>query len=143
MKAADNAPGPGGAGFFSFDMNIDLKRNDPNSDNGQNFPHWPAMPKLTAFRQTSATVFMFDCVFDPVTEVVNGSPGFNSVNPANRQRSYAARHSSGGVINFLDGHAAYYKDYYVTNNPSSGGNDEPLLPDIVWDAPYRGAEIGM
>jgi len=141
-----NDPGPGGTGFFSYAMNIDLKREADGTT-----PYvWPTMPKLTVFRQPAATVLMFDIVFDPVTEVVNDSPQYNSVNPAGRQRSYAARHNNGGVINFLDGHVAYYQDFYVTNNPSTTGNNpnasgfnEPLLPDIIWDAPYRGAEFGM
>jgi prepilin-type N-terminal cleavage/methylation domain-containing protein/prepilin-type processing-associated H-X9-DG protein len=131
--------GNGDDGFFSYVMNIDLKR----EADGTTALKYPQMPKLTAFSQPAATVFMYDCVFDPVTEVVNASPQYNSVNPANRQNSYAARHSGGGVINFLDGHAFYYQDSYVTNNPSGGGESEPLQPDIIWDAPYRGAEFGM
>lgn len=129
--------GNGQDGFFSYVMNIDLKRTTSGTFS------YPQMPKLTSFRTPSDTVFMYDCVFDPVSEVVNGSPQYNSVNPANRQNSYASRHAGGGVINFLDGHDAYYKDTYVTNNPSTGGYGEPLLSDIIWDAPYRGAEFGM
>ena len=127
--------GNGADGFFSYDMNIDLKR----TANG----NWtyPTMPKLTSFRNPSAIVFMFDCVFDPVSEVVNGSPQYNSVNPANRQNSFAARHSQGGNINFFDGHAAYFKTAYIQSNPSSGGYNEPLLPDVIWDPPYRGASF--
>lgn len=138
LATADNSPNgiPGGTGFFSYVMNIDLKR----GSDGTTPLAYPLMPKQTTFTQPSATVFMFDQVFDPATEIVNGSPQYNSVNPAARQRSYAARHSSGGIINFLDGHAAYYLDYYVTNNPSGGGYNEPIVPDIIWDAPYRGAE---
>ena len=117
-------------------MNIDLKK-DPSNSSGTVNLAYPQMPKMTTFRQPTATVFMFDCVFDPVTEVVNASPSFNSVNPANRQRSFAARHNSGGIINFFDGHAYYFKDTYVTNNPSSGGENEPLVSDIIWDVPYR------
>ncbi len=100
------------------------------------------MPKLTSFRNPSATVFMFDQVFDPATEIVNNAPGYDSVNPAARQNSFASRHSKGGVINFLDGHAAFFKTSYIQNNgvSSSGGEGEPLLPDVIWDAPYRGAE---
>ena len=138
LKTAENSPNniPGGTGFFSYAMNIDLKRDaggiDPRPSG--------ILPKMTAFKQPSATVFMFDMVFDPVTEVVNDSPAYNSVNPAGRQRSFAARHNGGGNLNFLDGHAAHYSDIYVTNNPSSGGYNEPLQSDIIWDAPYRGAE---
>jgi len=138
----------GGAGFFSYDMNIDLKRTTDSGDpNGSGTLPWPYMPKMTALRQPTSTVFMFDCVFDPVSEVVNGSPQYNSVDPANRYRSYASRHSGGGIINFVDGHAAYYKDSYVTNNASttgsSGYTEEPILTDIVWNPVYRGAEYGF
>ncbi|HTV40928.1 MAG TPA: type II secretion system protein [Candidatus Sulfotelmatobacter sp.] len=133
--------GYGQDGFFSYDMNIDLK----DQANGR-FPY-PTMPKLTAMREPTAIVCMFDCVFDPLTENgVNGSPQYNSVNPANRQNSYAARHSLGGNINFLDGHAAYFKDSYVTNGNGSSSvpySYEPLLPDIIWNAAGRGAEFGM
>jgi prepilin-type processing-associated H-X9-DG protein len=80
---------------------------------------------------------MFDQVFDPVTEVVNGSPQYNSVNPADRQNSFASRHNKGGIINFFDGHAVYFKTAYIQNNPTSAGEREPLLLDVIWDVPYR------
>jgi prepilin-type N-terminal cleavage/methylation domain-containing protein/prepilin-type processing-associated H-X9-DG protein len=133
---ANTVVGGGADGFFSYVMNIDLKK-DPADSSGTSNLQYPRMLMLTAFQKPSSTVLMFDTVFNPVTEIVNGSPKYNSVNPANRQRSFAARHNSGGVINFIDGHASYYKDRYVTNNPSSGGENEPLLPDIIWDVPYR------
>ncbi|HEV2453353.1 MAG TPA: prepilin-type N-terminal cleavage/methylation domain-containing protein [Verrucomicrobiae bacterium] len=143
LAEADNPPqgdpGPGGTGFFSFAMNIDLKRGPNHIDA---LP-WPQMPRQTVLRQPSATVLMFDIVFDPVTEKVNDAPQYNSVNPAGRWRSYAWRHNVGGIINFNDGHASYYKDMYVTNNLSNGGENEPLLSDIVWNPPYRGMEFGM
>ena len=128
--------GNGIDGFFSYDMNIDLKR----EANGASAMNYPQMPKMTSFKQPTATVFMFDCVFDPITEVVNDAPQYNSVNPANRQNSFASRHSLGGDINFLDGHVNYFKLSYIQNNPSTGGELEPILPDVIWDAPYRGAE---
>ena len=136
LAAADNSPNgiPGGTGFFSYVMNIDLKRDV----DGITAMPYPTMPKLTTFRNPSTEVFMFDQVFDPVTEVVNASPQYNSVNPAGRQRSFASRHNKGGIINFLDGHADYFKTAYIQNNPSkTGGYGEPLLPDVWWDAPYR------
>jgi prepilin-type N-terminal cleavage/methylation domain-containing protein len=143
LQPASNIPAPysgivGAGGFYSYAANIDLKQ----KLNGLTFA-WPDMPRMTALRNPSATVFMFDIVFDPISEVVNGNPNFNSVNPAGRWRSYAARHVQGGIINFLDGHAAYFKDTYVTNNTSNNGANEPLQPDIVWNPPYRGAEFGM
>jgi prepilin-type N-terminal cleavage/methylation domain-containing protein/prepilin-type processing-associated H-X9-DG protein len=129
----------GGLGFFSYAMNLDLKRANDGTYQAANKPDGThvVMPKMTVIKQSSATVFMFDAVFDPVTEIVNGSPQFNSVNPANRQNSFAARHNKGGTITFFDGHAAYFKDSYVTNNPSTGGEKEPLRGDIIWDLPYR------
>ena len=136
LAPADGMSAPGQAGFFSYALNIDLKR----GPDGSNPLDYPQMPKITAFKQPSDTVFMFDMVFDPVSEVVNGSPQYNSVNPAGRQRSFASRHDKGGVINFLDGHVAWFKTDYVQNPQSPGGFNEPLNSDIIWDAPYRGAE---
>jgi prepilin-type processing-associated H-X9-DG protein len=124
-------------GFFSYAMNIDLARVGNTTANNKDSHSVVIMPKTTALRQPSAIVFMFDQVFDPVTEVVNGSPGYNSVNPADRQNSFAARHNHGGIINFFDGHAAYFKTTYIQSNPSSDGENEPLLPNIIWDVSYR------
>jgi prepilin-type N-terminal cleavage/methylation domain-containing protein len=129
---ASTLAGNGQDGFFSYAMNIDIKR----SADGQTAMLYPTMPKTTSLNPTR-TVFMFDMVFDPVTEVVNGSPQYNSVNPADRQNSFASRHTKGGLINFFDGHVAYFKTSYIQNNPSSGGEGEPLLPDVIWDPPYR------
>ena len=128
--------GGGVGGFFSYDMNIDLKKN-PATPAGTANLQYPNMPKMSMFKHATMTVFIFDCVFDPVTEVVNGSPGFNSVNPANRQNSVASRHTKGACLNFLDGHSSYYKTNYLQSTPSTGGKNEPLLPDVIWDAPYR------
>ena len=138
LSPADNSGGGAGAGgFFSYVMNIDLKRADDGIYT-KALPY-PTMPKLTSFRNPSAVVFMFDMVFDPVTEVVNASPSYNSVNPAGRQNSFASRHNKGGVINFFDGHAAYFKTTSIQSNPSTGGELEPLLGDVIWDVPYRAA----
>ncbi|HTB86082.1 MAG TPA: prepilin-type N-terminal cleavage/methylation domain-containing protein [Candidatus Sulfotelmatobacter sp.] len=138
--------GNGVYGFFSYQMNIDLKRSgtgtsvnksptDPTST--------PIMPKMTSLQYPTATVFMFDGVFDPVTEVVNASPQFNSVNPANRQNSFGSRHNKGGIISFFDGHSSYFKTKYVQTAQQSGlpatGESEALLPDIIWDVPFRQA----
>jgi prepilin-type N-terminal cleavage/methylation domain-containing protein len=127
MSASDYQAlqGGGAGGFFSYADNIDLKQ-------GNDYPSW--MPKLASIPKPTATVLMFDVVFNPVTEVVNGSPGYNSVNPANRYRSIGIRHDLGTVMNFCDGHAYYYKINSVTNiaggQTSSG---EPLNPNIIWN----------
>jgi len=129
--------GKGAHGFFSYDMNIDLKI-DPGVAGAATRMAYPNMPKVTTFHQPVATVFLFDCIFDPVTE---GGNTFNSVNPANRQNSFAARHGKGGIINFFDGHAAHFKTAYVQTPPGAGapagGKGEAILPDIIWDPPYR------
>jgi prepilin-type N-terminal cleavage/methylation domain-containing protein/prepilin-type processing-associated H-X9-DG protein len=127
---ADNVVSGGGkGGFFSYGMNIDLKKTSPTAN-----MTYPMMPKLGSFASPSATVLLFDLVFNPVTEVVNSSPQFNSVNPANRWRSFASRHNGGGVINFIDGHANYFKNKYVTDG---AGTYEAIKSDIIWNAPYR------
>jgi prepilin-type N-terminal cleavage/methylation domain-containing protein/prepilin-type processing-associated H-X9-DG protein len=121
--------GAGKGGFFSYGMNIDLKKTSSTATMA-----YPRMPRLGSFANPSATVLLFDLVFNPVAEVVNGSPQYNSVNPANRWRSFASRHNGGGVINFIDGHASYFKNKYVTDG---SGTYEAKNPDIIWNAPYR------
>ena len=68
------------------------------------------MPKVSNLPHTTSTVLMFDTVFDPVSEKRNRSPQFNSVNPANRYRSIATRHSAGAIISFCDGHRCLFQD---------------------------------
>ena len=128
--------GGGAGGFFSYEMNIDLKR--VGGTYGTPPPGTP-MPKITNIRKPTETVFLFDGVFSPTLEVVNGSPAFNSVNPANRWRSFASRHSKGGEINFLDSHVGYYKTSVVQAGGSPGGNPPQEFPGslIIWNPPYR------
>jgi prepilin-type processing-associated H-X9-DG protein len=124
------APANGGRfGFFSYVMNIDLKKRTA-IDNYT----YPRMPLLDQIHRPVATVLMFDAVFNPRTEVVNASPQFNSVNPANRWRSFARRHNDGGNITFVDGHSQYFKLNAVQ---AGAGNNEGPNPDIIWNAPYR------
>jgi prepilin-type N-terminal cleavage/methylation domain-containing protein len=116
--------GGGANGFFSYAMNIDLK------DRSGIWPDY--MPRLAMLAKPSATVLMFDVVFNPVSEIVNGSPGFNSVNPANRYKSLGVRHELGTVLDFCDGHASYFKIRSLTNYPGYP-NSEPQKPDVIWD----------
>ena len=116
-------------GFFSMDANIDLKG---TAKGGFSYPN---MPKVINLPKPSATVQFFDCAFNPLTEIVNGSPQYNSDNPANRFRSIANRHTAGTVMSFVDGHAIYFKIFSVTNNP--GNASEPQNPDIIWDWSVR------
>jgi prepilin-type N-terminal cleavage/methylation domain-containing protein len=121
--------GGGANGFFSYAMNIDIKRDAANI-----IMKYPGMPRVINFRKPAATVLMFDVVFNPVTEIVNGSPQYNSVNPANRYKSIGTRHENGTVVNFFDGHSMYYKINAVTNTATYGtaSNGEPQNPDIIW-----------
>jgi len=125
---ADNIAGGGAEGYFSYVMNIDLKKSGVSGKNP---------PRLTSLRQATATVLMFDFPFNPATEVVNSSPNYNSVNPAGRFKSVAARHEAGAVLAFCDGHVGYYKDNYITNGANFSANVEALRPDIIWNPAYR------
>jgi prepilin-type N-terminal cleavage/methylation domain-containing protein len=127
----------GAEGVFSYIMNIDLKRATPGYANSDAYTY-PRMPKLNAVPKSSATVLIFDTVCNPNSEVVNSSPQFNSVNPANRWRSFASRHNLGGVINFVDSHAEYIKLNVATNSGTmSGAAQEYAGAKLVWNPPYR------
>jgi prepilin-type N-terminal cleavage/methylation domain-containing protein len=130
--------GGGANGFFSYVMNIDLKRAKPGYANSDAYGY-PVMPKLSTIPSPSTTVMMFDCVFNPTTEVVNGTPTANSVNPANRWRNFAARHELGGIVNFIDCHAEYVKLQVATNSGTMTGSPPQEHPGarLVWNPPYR------
>ena len=129
--------GQGADGFFSYGMNIDLKRNAAGYATADAYAY-PKMPKLVSIRRPTDTILLFDLVFNPVSEVVNTSPTFNSVNPANRWRSFASRHSEGGVIVFLDSHAAFYKTKTVqAGGTMTGAAQEYPGSPIIWNPPYR------
>ena len=125
----DAVNGSGRYGFFSLADNIDLKESYT----------YPRMPTLGILKKPSATVLMFDVVYNPVTEIVNSSPQYNSVNPANRFNSIGVRHNVGTVIAFTDGHASYFRISYVTNTAygTIGSHNEPLNPNIIWDPTLR------
>ena len=133
---AVNATG-GVEGFFSYGMNIDLKRISTTGGgyaNSDAAPH-PKMPKISTIRRQTDTVLMFDMIFNIKTE---GGNAYNSVNPANRWRSYARRHNNGGVIAFLDSHASFVKSGTVTNGGSMSGNAQEVAGSpIVWNPAYR------
>ena len=87
------------------------------------------MPKMNTIRFPSAQIFMFDATFSPTLE----GGGNSGTYPAARGNYYTSRHSKGGIIGFLDGHAAYFKTSYVTNGYNFSTRVEGPVPDIWWN----------
>ncbi len=135
-----NLTGGGIGGFFSYVMNIDLKRSfsTVSSSPGNSLPY-PQEPKIINLLHPSATVFMEDAVFNyaegQAVGYASGNYTFSS-DPALRWRSFPMRHNSkGGILSFLDGHASYYNESYLV--PQQGNSYEKLLPDVIWSPAYR------
>jgi prepilin-type N-terminal cleavage/methylation domain-containing protein len=136
MSVSDLQAVSGGGihGFFSYVMNIDLKRQRPGYSNADAFPY-PRMPRLANIARPVATVLMTDSIFNS-TEGFSPGNTFYSVNPAARWRAFPSRHTQqGGVLNFVDGHASYFKQSYVKREQADGS--EWLNPDVIWNPAYR------
>ena len=125
-------------GFFSYVMDLDLKLQSTiaNGVVGNSF-QYPAMPKLSSIRNTSAQVLLTEFCFSPTLENWTGSssPQMGCF-PACRWTYFVKRHNDGGNIVFLDGHADWFQYEYVFNpNPPAGtsGRGETLNPDIWWN----------
>jgi prepilin-type N-terminal cleavage/methylation domain-containing protein/prepilin-type processing-associated H-X9-DG protein len=115
-------------GIFSYVMDLDLKlKSSINNGVIGNAPWWPDMAKMTSIRSPSVQVFMFDATFSPTLEGGRNSGTY----PAARFDYFPQRHGKGGIICFLDGHAAYFKQNYVTNG--SSGRVEGVNGEIVWN----------
>ena len=130
----------GANGFFSYIMNIDLKREKPGYATSDSFTY-PKMPKASSLRRPADTVVLFDGIFHGRNE--GTANAFASVNPANRWRSFARRHNAGGVINFIDGHAANFKASVITNESfvtASGTAQELPGCPVIWNPAYRAAK---
>jgi prepilin-type N-terminal cleavage/methylation domain-containing protein len=134
-------PGPptaphGQDGFFSYAMNIELKKKTPTLNY-----NYPEMPKSVKLKRPAETVFMYDILFSPSMENdVNGSPQYNSVNPAGRWRSFASRHNKGGNIVFIEGHVEFFKTDPIVNGGNPGGSSSALeytWSPVIWNAAYR------
>lgn len=127
--------GTGQGGYFSYIMNLDLKKEKPGYAGSDNFPY-PRMPRTTRIPRPVDTVVLFDGVFNKNAEGYQNA--FASVNPANRWRSFGRRHNVAGVINFVDGHAANIKLSVVTNGATMSGNPQefPGSP-LIWNPAYR------
>jgi hypothetical protein len=93
------------------------------------------MPKVSNLAKPSATVLLTDSIFNSSEGFTSGNK-FYSVNPAARWRAFPSRHNKeGGVLNFVDGHSAYYRQSKIKDQQTDG--NEPLLPDVIWNPPYR------
>jgi prepilin-type N-terminal cleavage/methylation domain-containing protein len=139
MSSSDLASlaGGGAQGFFSYVMNIDLKKSDADPSPGVSASNmtYPQMPKLGNLANPSATVLLTDSIFNS-SEGFSAGNNFYSVNPAARWRAFPSRHGKiGGVLNFMDGHSGYFKQSYIKNEQANG--NEPLLKDVIWNPPYR------
>jgi prepilin-type processing-associated H-X9-DG protein len=156
LSALASEPYPG---YFAYAQDLDLNKivgsasaenllgNEDGGDaTGIDGTQVPAvdvsMPKVSNLPRPSATVFMFDAAFNPNTENDgrSGDPAYNSEYPGIRFKTFASRHNKGGVIVFCDGHDAYFKDAYITNNVTAAmwsAKTEPPNPDVIWDPAYR------
>jgi prepilin-type N-terminal cleavage/methylation domain-containing protein/prepilin-type processing-associated H-X9-DG protein len=128
--------GGGQYGFFNYCMDLDLKLKSDikNGTVGNNWT-WPGMPKISGIRKPSAQVFMFEQYFSYALEGQHRNAG---TYPADRADYFPKRHTSGGIIGFTDGHAAFFKQNYVTNNAAAAAQygspkEEPRNPDIYWN----------
>ncbi|MEI6782321.1 MAG: prepilin-type N-terminal cleavage/methylation domain-containing protein [Verrucomicrobiota bacterium] len=128
-----NVSGGGTEGFFSYVFNIDLKW-----ENETDRMPYPRMPKLSSIKSPSATVLMTDSIFS-ADEGFSAGNLFYSVNPAARYVAFPKRHNKqGGILTFIDGHAAYFKQVKIKNQQgSNAATGEPLLPDVIWNPPWR------
>jgi prepilin-type N-terminal cleavage/methylation domain-containing protein/prepilin-type processing-associated H-X9-DG protein len=148
--ASLSPPQGASVGYFSYAQSLDLNKvigtATPTSEGNEPPNVDTTMPKVSSLPKPSATVYMFDQLFNPNTEPYysnNGDDKYDSENPANRFKEFASRHNNGGVINFCDGHVQYYKDYYVTNlcDFSSSlecyGPGKAAVPDVIWNAAFR------
>ena len=129
----DNFFKGGSFGFFSYVMNLDLKLVSTIRNNVQgNSFEYPAMPKLGAMKNPSATVLLVDAVFSPTLESFPSSPDRNGIFPAARSERFTNRHNdAGGNLAFVDGHAVFFRRSYITNGTAS--REEKFNADVIWN----------
>lgn len=148
VAANDNYMSGGKFGFFSYEMNIDLKALTYIHSGYQSMTYNPPSsmgePQISQIRNPAATVMLTEAVFSPTLEattpegVAIPTPAQNGTFPASRWDYFAWRHMDNmGNLMFIDGHAASFHHNYVFNtNPTPDSRDEKDNPDIIWD-PYR------
>jgi len=126
-------------GFFSYQMNIDLKATTPIGAAYGKLTY-PRMPKFSAIPQSSATVLLTEAAFSPSLErylPTASDADRNGIFPCNRSYVFSQRHGGkGGNLVFFDGHSAFFKRSYITNGaPDSSGahRAEKMNPDVIWN----------
>ena len=124
-------------GFFCYVMDIDLKLYKSivkNAVIGNSYPY-PNMPKLSSIRHASVQVQQTESCFSPTLENWTGaSTPQNGCFPACRWTYFVKRHSQGGNIVFLDGHAEWFLyDYVFNQNPVGDSRVEKFNDDIWWN----------
>jgi prepilin-type N-terminal cleavage/methylation domain-containing protein/prepilin-type processing-associated H-X9-DG protein len=130
-------------GLFCYQMNLDLKATE-YIHIGYTSWNYPQMPKLSSIHNASSVVMLTESAVSPNLESyvtsVGGSVTQNGTFPASRWTYFTQRHSIGGNLVFVDGHASFFKWSYVVNlNPSPAppdSRDEKDNGDIIWDM-YR------
>ncbi len=122
----------GSFGFFSYVMNLDLKRIGPQTSDRLDYPN---MPRLATFQNPAAVVLLLDTVFSPTLErymAGETSADRNGIFPAARSERFTRRHNdTGGNLVFVDGHAAFFRRAYITNG--TGAAREKFNPDVIWN----------
>ena len=118
-------------------MDIDLKLYKSivkNAVIGNSYPY-PNMPKLSSIRHASVQVQQTESCFSPTLENWTGaSTPQNGCFPACRWTYFVKRHSQGGNIVFLDGHAEWFLyDYVFNQNPVGDSRVEKFNDDIWWN----------
>jgi prepilin-type N-terminal cleavage/methylation domain-containing protein/prepilin-type processing-associated H-X9-DG protein len=133
---ADNFLKGGSFGFFSYCMNIDLKLMSDIGINkvvGNSYVY-PAMPKLSSFRNPTAVVMLTEVTFSPSLEDYVPTPSRNGIFPAARWSYFPKRHNNRANILFIDGHSQIFKWEYVFNpNPTPDSRNEKFNPDVIWN----------
>jgi prepilin-type N-terminal cleavage/methylation domain-containing protein/prepilin-type processing-associated H-X9-DG protein len=129
-------------GFFSYEMNLDLKALQ-YIHSGYQSMSYPQEPKISGIHNAGATVMLTEAVFSPTLETQADSytvptPTQNGAFPASRWNYFSWRHADNtGNLMFIDGHAQTYKHTYVINlNATPDSRDEKDNYDIIWDQ-YR------
>jgi prepilin-type N-terminal cleavage/methylation domain-containing protein/prepilin-type processing-associated H-X9-DG protein len=144
VSRTDSFENGGNDGFFSYEMNLDLKATS-YIHSGYTSMDYPGEPKISQIHNVAATVMLTEATFSPSLEAVTpegqaltSAQSNNGTFPASRWTYFAWRHEENMAnLMFIDGHAASFKHSYVYNlNPAGDSRAEKDNYDIIWDQ-YR------